>query len=772
MLLLCYISFATLYGDDCAFDSTKVYPAADLVKCIRTLPKGENDKEINIFQEHLLNYMNQMAFKDILQNPPSPHESLKINITEEILKIKPADYDTASDYYEEFQTLIKKMKDVHTLYTPPCRKTIYFSLPYQLDAQPAKDGSDRLEIIAHAMTRKGITAHYLNEGGEDILDLEITRIALSGNVLPKESAAETIAQWADDNVPDSKDSTVNFFRAINVAFSYRQASRYAFPREAGLFVEYRKKDDTLATVTLPYYGIVTKTTKTLDDICPIYTNKTTSQQNTPKFKTTMDAVQYFAAEAEKKIVAENEEALIDPTINEADMADDDDYELVTNEQKILAYFVQSKKLAFIKFENFAPEDYGVWCEVFSKTLLTFLEKNATDLVLDVRSNGGGIVALGMLAIRVLCPNIFPQNPHADVPVTKYNHYLLDYPDGSFTKVNPKTGKEMVNMTWYDGRGEDQQYISVSGQKYTAQYVKPFEMDFSDPEAFPKATLAALNTYRRTPNSPLFERDHFYVVTDGLCGSTCGMLVKHLHEAHVARFIGVGGSPRPNSDPLFEAASFSGATVMDSEMMLQFPEFKPGVDMTKYPPPFIRESTLIRWAMHKMFAFEYDDREKRKLLEFKSCKVDRSVKYFANPSTKTVKSISELLAQVEPEMGKCVLNEVSSEREKCAKQAKIPHSVFGYACNASTGAFTTGKCVFARCEDGYYLTKGKCVSFSKGKDYKIPTIIAIVAFFAAFIIVSIIVIALGCWKTRKIADYTPIINRDILDERNPPNYGQV
>merc|ERR550532_1775710 len=181
------------------------------------------------------------------------------------------------------------------------------------------------------------------------------------------------------------------------------------------------------------------------------------------------------------------------------------------------------------------------------------------MVLDVMSNGGGIVCLGYRLAQMLVET-FWEEPTKSLYEYDLRHSplmaayvqatgaLTPDPDatGDDFILEPKSLRRFNSTSWYT---EPLQYVRGG---VLGNYSHRFKMNCSScfqyrPEAKPRRWL---------PPSKLL------ILTDGLCGSTCATFMMVINEHQVATTVGVGGI----SEFTMAVSSFAGGAVSNMDVM--------------------------------------------------------------------------------------------------------------------------------------------------------------------------------------------------------------
>jgi hypothetical protein len=183
-------------------------------------------------------------------------------------------------------------------------------------------------------------------------------------------------------------------------------------------------------------------------------------------------------------------------------------------------------------------------------LTTLDERNVTHIIIDTTGNGGGDVAFASLLVHVFFPSSdksqsshlarFRDSPAAsalgaadlaneDESTYFESNTLVD--KTTFLPYTTNVFDETVNMT-------------VNGR--VAEYTEQFIMDYN---------LTTLNQTTKYPWSD--DASKITILTDGQCGSACGMFSDHMVNKHGVKAVAVGGYAKKG----LSMFSFAGASVL-------------------------------------------------------------------------------------------------------------------------------------------------------------------------------------------------------------------
>jgi len=198
----------------------------------------------------------------------------------------------------------------------------------------------------------------------------------------------------------------------------------------------------------------------------------------------------------------------------------------------------------------------------------------TKLLVDLRGNGGGSVALGAGLMGVLSQglrNVTNENRKRifgqyNMRATAYTAWklfssisggIISVVDSSGELVTCSLDKNNDNQIIPATCGERFMNASKSGFRTFTQYSGGTEsFNFGKyalvlDDYYSQATMEANNQI-----GPGFSRDNIALITDGVCGSTCAVFIKNFQENNLAKIVSVGGL----AFQAMSTASFVGGSV--------------------------------------------------------------------------------------------------------------------------------------------------------------------------------------------------------------------
>jgi len=229
-----------------------------------------------------------------------------------------------------------------------------------------------------------------------------------------------------------------------------------------------------------------------------------------------------------------------------------------------------------------------WISSYIQTIENCIQdaqnNHVRDLLLDVRSNGGGLVCLSVSSQYQLVPDWdFHKNNDLyclyDFKKSSLYDVLVndgyEYATGNYLNPNTDPAVPYTDMSWYT---PNEQYTrgGILGNYSTKLY-------FPDCRNFIDSFISS----RSITNGPWSK---MLILTDGLCGSACALFATHLYYEKEAYTVSIGGYPGETMD----ISSFAGGNVED---WVNYASNKPGV-LSELPT-----SAFTRFNHHEVYMGE-------------------------------------------------------------------------------------------------------------------------------------------------------------------------
>ncbi|KAJ4458287.1 hypothetical protein PAPYR_5963 [Paratrimastix pyriformis] len=611
ILLFCAI-FATGVNANsiCNFTSYQLYPHQEVKACLESIPFSAFVSNQTIRACTALIELN--AFKDLDLSPPSPFENLAIDLAGELAKLKGVTFGSDHEFQQKISDIFSRLKDPHSIYVKPeCYQPFIFAVPFRLNST-LENGAQvlRLDTLVPAY----FTAH---PEARDYLGKRLLKIKVDGTFIDPLVA---IGDWAEKSCYFSKSQAARFNQAIKQDYWVRSMHLYGIPESNSTTVEL----ETIGVVELPWLGLTGTTINGAADfasLCPIV-NESASTANEATHHGGPSPIEMLRA----FLYSHASTGSSDPAVPKTAML------RLASFMHTDAYQYQRSLIAAMKAVALAaPERF----------------------IVDVRGNGGGVVVRGYELVKYLVPNMFPLsgesvpsyacdacvnvvlaaaepkyvvNVDVDVeqrpvhhlidpacPIDQYDVRHNDVLDVFWSSFGGTMQADWIShkgyTDWYYP-GKNRTFTNMSGAKFNHLFSSNFTL------------LSDLSFLEANPSPITFDPQHFAVLTDGLCGSTCAAFSKRLHEAHAAKMIGVGGVWVNGTAPTapFDIASFAGGSVIDSQLIDQIRDQvspSPQYTASELPsfPHELPRNGYLRFAFYDLYAWDWTVRQKGIPLEF-------------------------------------------------------------------------------------------------------------------------------------------------------------
>ena len=405
-------------------------------------------------------------------------------------------------------------------------------------------------------------------------------------------------------------------------------------------------------------------------------------------------------------------------------------------------------MGVLKLTSFAASGDAkkTWRDDIIKLVVATLDKGYEKLVIDLRSNEGGDDMLGSFLVHLLDPTEYPINGVVEFPYTNETIAHLK------KKLSSSSNLKIVNTTTLQKfdveniplvlRKEGNETVSRE-RNWTSVF------SYNEDSEYESMLTTLPAKYR---GKRLFTPQNLLAITDGLCGSACAQFVKHMKEKKLMRVISMGGSAYKPSNPV-DIASVSAGDVVSSDDYQTKASLRANDDnSTTSPTFFYRSGTRLTFSMTSMLTFTPGETTP---LEFTIVKPNDQIAYYPQASFGEPQELISVASKVENSFNRCYSGEV--QEAKCTPSSsadKVKHAVYGHPCKDGGSEFDTTRCVFLRCENGYYQSDN--TTCSKIPDSSKPTpepsnkgglkrwqIVLIISTSVSVFVVTIVVIIVVC-----------------------------
>jgi len=351
-------------------------------------------------------------------------------------------------------------------------------------------------------------------------------------------------------------------------------------------------------------------------------------------------------------------------------------------------YKKSEDLGVLVVKTFYPIEYDVWINSIEQAMRIAHINNIKKFVVDVRANTGGYVCLGLSLAQFLVPELpvilYPAMDTIHSPVQKdiTTCKINDYVDRIYSST---TDKLLDGADWYLNSTERKRGGVTSEYSENIHFQCPSILRFNVP-------------------SPLrFSSQNLTVLSDSLCGSTCGIFVKMLQQMKKSKVVTIGGIYGTNEDS--SVASFKGGPVVQySNMIQRLGIYKilgcSNIDI----PSFLPTTASMTYSYFEMYPYN-------EINAYEKWRADMSI-----PNSFVKKPADFHFYDWDLENTTSIWDKSSSVFSKCAPwefkpnencPQKFKFSVSGSPCkDPSQGTYDENVCVVYQCEEGYYLSEDK------------------------------------------------------------------
>jgi hypothetical protein len=292
-------------------------------------------------------------------------------------------------------------------------------------------------------------------------------------------------------------------------------------------------------------------------------------------------------------------------------ADNDMITIIEDEENSLYMYVKSfvnpstseiASVGIIQLGTFLCPNLNQFLRNFGGGFYQFyFVHHCSDIIIDVRGNGGGEVGLEETLTNFLFGNTtYPSDVEMDF---RKSDFLDEF--SAIYQMDPiyKYGSADLITGFFYSDTVTKTFKYLNGSEYQKGYTNRYVFNYQDQMKFEILDRFSYDFNGFSPYDP----QHVYVLTDGVCFSCCGIFTKTAKDTKSAKVLGVGYNPYYyNQVDRFETGSCPGV-LMDSDSVLEISQvegIEQFVDVSKFPKPFMREGVKLGLTVSEVFRFEF------------------------------------------------------------------------------------------------------------------------------------------------------------------------
>ena len=788
-------TWSTYVATPCDFGSRTVVTAEEAIACMRTLPldkEGENNRTVSLLLEWLESY----ASTDVMLNPPAPLTGA-VDILEVLDNID-ADttYTNGYDFHRDIAHAINKMQDAHTIYQMPCGSAFRVALPIIFWINPTATGF-AVTVHPNPLSNNALYLAWTDSSKYNISDLTVRTITIPGlGAIEDERPEMTLARFADSlslfyRTPGSRLSS--FLKEIQYGVTLN-----LYEPKGNVVVTAETSGGENVTLSLPWLAVKSSefAGRDLEALCPLANDTAIDRstkrnsQRTPNRRKSSDELREIVEQTKKastedeylqavcKVFLDKPEYL--ELLNSASTrvthlehseepkpkitapryiqrAIHDTIEIQTSSKRntegivlpsssgyLYAVAFETNSTVYLRVPTFHITEVDAmlaWIADILSYTKVLLSMDDGYLIIDLSGNGGGLLVLGDLLSSVLFPESFPLFRGDYTPNSAVNREEIVSDIEAGVIMQFISGESVTSI---DQLQSSNITVSSAGRNRTREWLGPFSRSPG-----PLADIVSLlRLTSEFPNEYYISPQHTLIITDGTCASTCCLFVKRSQELHLAKVAGFGINLIDETG--FDSGGTCSVPVYDTMDLVE--------TLSSAPGTFAREGTTFSYSAGNSLSFDVDTPDT--WIEYKIVPTDTVYPLFLQPEglTPDLSQITQVVSLISGDWDQCAAWEV--QEDTCTPSKSLAHARYGHPCNVSSHRFDTSTCVFARCDNGYYLSSDhSCIAtpssgssyFSAGSsgDDDLETwaivVIVVLAVLALIGIVGWIMTILLCWK---------------------------
>jgi hypothetical protein len=551
--LVCSL-FAATIAQSCSFQQKAWVDYNSVKGCINSIAPNPTQ------QQQTLDTINKglqlYAFRDINKDSPgSQLMHITVDIFAQLQNISQTSFATDFQFHQAIGNVLLSLHDAHTTYSKPSCYRIFSVQPFALSSLYNASISEQQIFIS------GIY-QYASKWNQDFTKYNGWTVI----GIDDDDALGHIVAYALQNAWLSKDVSVMFNWALESGFQQRVLSLFDIPaKNARKYALQDPKSGNVVDVVVPYLMVVAGGDITAQNcFAPPSSNQAANSVNVLEQFSVPKEFKLLQGQGTKKAARAGGSFSSDAI----SMSQFDSDTMV------------------LRITSFEPQDSN---DAFLNTIeegIKYAQDNGlTQLIIDLRGNGGGDICLGYQVLHRLMEEDHPEGRydviHSEISTAAF-YAGVGLPPSYFL-VSPQwwddeQGNTYYNISWYDP-GQTHIRGGVKGQ-YSERVYHACDYVKEDLKYKFKGIL---------------------VVSDGTCGSTCAVFSSHLDEVDNIDTVAVGGLYNTPTSYM----SFPGGEVIGLNDVIQLLQALNVANNPAAPKPFVTSADL-RYTFLEIYPWSTKD----------------------------------------------------------------------------------------------------------------------------------------------------------------------
>ncbi|KAJ5070511.1 hypothetical protein M0811_10780 [Anaeramoeba ignava] len=560
----------------------------------RSVPFQENNTVIETVNQMIEGYV----FKDIVQNISTQFHHFQINLTEEFNQINQETFSNDFDFQQSISDVFDSLYDYFTFYNKPeCYVSLYLLFPLQLALK--ENEYSNLEVY--------VSGIYANS--DTFADIYVYMTGID----PRDYIGETIITidnqdaWhyllvESSKLPISKDPSACLNEYLQYHFMEICLGYYPIPEKESRTIQFNS-----GSVDFPFLGMSTSNFNSQSDFetqCLSGLNATNLEKSKLKSFKEKERKEVLSPVLErkriKKMIYEYFTSKDNENQKEKQQEDAvDGSAIIFNTSNAVNFGVftgdSGIQYGILQVTTFSPNNKTEFKEIIDYGMEYIQSNNIDYLVIDLSQNGRGYVDLSYQLFHYFF-NL------TNEPI--YGNYDFRHSSSSdqfFIKCaqNENCTNDMYllysPLYWYNQT--EQQCTNEDWYTPGISYLRGGEF-----AQFSTLVHEAPDISWKSPIQ--FDKNHFILLSDGICGNMCGTFSSKIIQNNLATTFTTGGIP--NSEMSF--ISFPGGGTYDSNHIfydINVLQYYYGITIDNPPTPF-ESDNKIGFTCQEVYPFDTNE----------------------------------------------------------------------------------------------------------------------------------------------------------------------